>query len=233
MAASDYVTLLGPVVGLERATVLGPCVLGHPARDPDVGPLELGSGVVIRAYAVLYQGVQLGERVQIGHGAMVREGNTIGAGSSVGSGTHLEPGNFIGARTRIHTGGFLSSTTLGDDVFCGPHVTFTDDAHPPCPRYLDCIGGATVHNGASLGARSVILPGVVIGARSLVGAGSLVTADVDEGMVVVGSPARPVGRRDEMSCHAGLFTHAYEWEGPAFAGEDDEVLSPGHPTARS
>ncbi len=228
MTVSNFVTVLGPIVGLERATVLGPCVLGHPARDPDVGPLELGPGVVIRAYAVLYQGVKLGERVQIGHGAMVREGNAIGADSSVGSGAHLEPGNTIGERTRIHTGGFLASVTLGDDVFCGPHVTFTDDPHPPCPRYLDCVGGATVHDGASLGARSVILPGVVIGRRSLVGAGSVVTTDVEEGTVVAGSPARPVGRRDELNCHADLFAHAYEWEGPAHGG-DVAVASPAHP----
>jgi acetyltransferase-like isoleucine patch superfamily enzyme len=210
-ATAGGVQVLGPVVGLEEATILGPCVLGHPARDPDVGPLVLGPGVVIRAYAVLYQGSRLGRGVQVGHGALVREGNVVGDDSSIGSSSHLEPGNTVGARTRIHTGGFLSSTTLGDDVFCGPHVTFTDDPHPPCPRYLDCVGGATVGDGASIGARAVLLPGVRIGARSLIGAGAVVTGDVAAGDVVAGVPARRVADRTDLACPAEHYSHAYEW----------------------
>lgn len=205
------VEVLGPVVGLDDATILGPCVLGHPARDPDLGPLVLGPGVVVRAYAVLYQGSRLGAGVQIGHGALVRENNVIGDESSVGSAAHLEPGNVIGTRTRIHTGGFLSSTTLGDDVFCGPHVTFTDDPHPPCPAYLECVGGATVGNGASIGARAVILPGIEIGAGSLIAAGAVVTRSVGVDEVVAGVPATRAGARSELECHTGHFARAYEW----------------------
>ena len=205
------VQVLGEVVGLEGAHILGPCVLGHPTRDGNVGPLVLGPGTVVRAYAVLYQGVTLGAGVQIGHGAMVRENNVIGDGSSVGSGAHLEPGNRIGARSRVHTGGFLSSTVLGDDVFCGPHVVFTDDPHPPCPRYLECVGGAVVEDGVAIGARTVVLPGVRLGRNSLIGAGSVVTKDIPEGAVAVGSPARVLGQRNELSCSAGLFDHAYAW----------------------
>ena len=207
----EQATILGPVVGLEHATILGPCVLGHPVRSGSVGPLVLGPGTVIRAYAVLYQGAVLGADVQIGHGAMIREGNTIGERSSVGSGAHLEPGNVVGARTRIHTGCFLSSVTLGDDVFCGPHVVFTDDPHPPCPSYLKCVGGAVVGDGASLGAGSVFVPGVRVGARSLVGAGSVVTREVPAGMVVAGNPARVVGERAALACGAGIYERAYAW----------------------
>jgi acetyltransferase-like isoleucine patch superfamily enzyme len=205
------VEILGPVEGLDGASILGPCVLGHPTRDGGDQPLVLGEGVVIRAFAVLYAGSEIGDGVQIGHGALVREGNTVGAGSSIGSGAQLEPGNVIGRRTRIHSGSFLSTVTMGDDVFCGPHVVFTDDPHPPCPRYLDCVGGAVVHNGASIGARALLLPGVTIGADALVGGGAVVTRSVEAGDVVVGNPARRIGRRDEMACTAGLFDRAYAW----------------------
>lgn len=203
-------TLLGEVVGLEHAVVLGPCVLGHPGRD-DLGPLVLGEGVVIRAFAVLYGGSTLGAGVQIGHGALVREGNDIASGASVGSGAALEPGNRIGTRSRIHTGCFLSSTTIGDDVFVGPRVTFTDDPHPPCPRYLDCVGGAHVEDGASIGAAATILPGISIGAGALVGAGSVVTRDVAADRVVAGNPATDRGSRRAMGCGAGHFDVAYAW----------------------
>jgi acetyltransferase-like isoleucine patch superfamily enzyme len=213
----EGVVIAGPVVGLEHARVLGPCVLGQPGasaatEDGNSEPLVLGAGVVIRAFAVVYADTVLGPGVAVGHGAMVREGNRVGAHSSIGSGAHLEPGNVIGTRTRIHSGGFLANTHLGDDVFCGPHVVFTDDPHPPCPMYASCVGGAHVDDGAAIGARAVVLPGVHIGARALVAAGSVVTRDVDAEMLVLGNPARPAGRRDELPCTAGHYPHAYAWE---------------------
>lgn len=207
------VNILGPVEGLDRARILGPCTLGHPTADDEERPLVLGEGVVIRAYAVLYQGSVLGPGVHIGHGALIREDNRIDEGASIGSGAQLEPRNAVGARSRIHGGAFLASTTIGNDVFCGPRVVFTDDPHPPCPSYLDCVGGAVVEDGASIGAASTILPGVVLGARCLVGAGSVVTRTVDPGIVVRGNPAEPAGRRDDLPCAPGLYGRAYEWEG--------------------
>lgn len=206
------VEILGPVVGIETSNILGPCVLGHPTSNPEEEPLVLAPGVVVRAFAVVYQGSTLGAGVHVGHGALVREGNVVGEGSSIGSGAHLEPGNRIGARTRIHSRGFLSSSVLGDDVFVGPGALFIDDPHPPCPRYLDCVKGPRVEDGASIGAGAVLLPGVVVGVRAVVGAGSVVTRSVAPGDVVVGNPARPVGRRDEMDCFAGYFERAYAWQ---------------------
>ena len=222
VALPDGVVLAGPVVGLEHAQILGPCVLGQPGATATTEPLVLGAGVVIRAYAVLYRGTVLGPGVAVGHGAMVRERNVVGEHSSIGSGVHLEPGNVIGARSRIHSGGFLANTRLGDDVFCGPHVVFTDDPHPPCPKYASCVGGAVVGDGAAIGARAVVLPGIRIGARSLVGAGSVVTHDVEEDLVVRGNPARPAGRRDALSCPIGYYEHAYAWD-----GDTTPVVAPG------
>lgn len=205
---TDGVTLLGRVEGLERAKILGPCVLGHPGAT-DHGPLVLEDGVVIRAFSVLYEGSLIGAGTSIGHGALVREGNVVGDECSIGSGVQLEPGNRIGARSRLHSGCFLSSSTVGTDVFCGPRVVFLDDPHPPCPRYQDCVRGPVVHEGAAVGGCVTLLPGVVVGARSLVGAGSVVTRSVEPGDVVVGNPARPVGRRDDLACFAGFYPSAY------------------------
>ena len=195
----DDVVVMGPVEGVDEATILGPCVLGHPAQDAGDEPLVLGAGVIIRAYAVLYQGSTLGPRAQVGHGALVREGNVIGERASIGSGAHLEPGNRVGARTRVHSGGFLARASLGADVFCGPGVVFTDDPHPPCPNY-PCVEGVVVEDGAALGAGAVLLPGITIGRGALVGAGAVVTRSVDEGVVVAGNPARVVGQRSALAC---------------------------------
>lgn len=188
--------------GLEDARILGPCVLGHPGATPDVGPTVLGKGTVIRAYAVVYEGVVTGDGCQIGHGALIRERNVLGDRVSVGSGALLEPGNRVGDRSRIHSGCFLASVTVGADVFCGPGVTFTDDSHPPCINYPECCEGVVVEDGAALGARSVLLPGVRVGQGALVGAGSVVTRSVEPGAVVAGNPARVLGRREDLECPA-------------------------------
>ncbi|MDP9418712.1 MAG: N-acetyltransferase [Actinomycetota bacterium] len=209
------VEVLGPVIGLEDARILGPCVLGHPTSNPDEAPLVLGAGVIVRAYAVLYVGSTFGAGVHIGHGALVREGNLLGEGASVGSGAHLEPGNRVGERSRIHSGAFLASAVVGDRVFVGPRVVFTDDLHPPCPRYDECKRGARVEDEASVGAGAVLLPGVTVGAGALVGAAAVVTRSVAPGMVVVGSPARPIGRRCDLDHQADHVDRGQDWSNPA------------------
>ena len=212
-SAVNGIEVLGPVVGLEHARILGPCILAHPTANDDAEPLVLGTGVIIRAYAVLYQGSTLGAGTHVGHAAVVREANVVGERSSIGSGVHLEPRNRIGSRSRLHSGCFLSSAAVGDDVFIGPHVVFTDDPHPRRPRYLDCVRGARIEDGASIGAAATLLPGIVVGARAVVGAGAVVTRSVEPGHVVAGNPARVIGHRDEMACFAGHFERAYAWEG--------------------
>lgn len=130
---------------------------------------------------------------------------------SVGTHAALEYGNRIGDRVRIHTGCFLENCVVEDDDFLGPHVVFTDDPHPMCPRYRDCVGGATVRRQVSIGANVTVLPGVEIGEGSLVGAGSVVVANVPPGVVVAGNPARVVKKVEELVCWPGFFERPYAW----------------------
>lgn len=71
-------------------------------------------------------------------------------------------------------------------VFVGPRVCFTNDRNPPYDEFLK----THVREYAAIGAGAVILPGVTIGRRALVGAGSVVTKDVPDYAVVAGNPAR-------------------------------------------
>jgi len=185
--------VIHPNVELGEGTVVQDgAVVGEPPRGKQPGEVKttIGAGGTIRSGTVIYAGAVIGDRFSSGHGAMIREDNVIGHDCSVGTNAVLEPGNRVGDGTRIHSGCFLEHTTLGARVFLGPHVVFTDDPHPMCPRYLDCVLGATVEDDVSIGANATILPGLKIGAGSLIGAGSVVTKNVPDNTIVAGNPAK-------------------------------------------
>ena len=196
------------------ADLQAPCVLGKAPRGAAPGELALaiGAGAVIRPFTTIYAGSTFGDRLQTGQGASIREDNVVGNDVSIGTNAVLEFGNRIGDRVRIHSGCFLELVTIGDDVFVGPNVVFTDDPHPMnCPDYRDCRGGAKVQRLARIGANATILPGVVIGENALVGAGSVVVEDVPAGMVVVGNPARVIKAVADLTCSIGRHERPYLW----------------------
>ena len=207
--------IVSPNVDLGAGCVVGEyVVLGRAPRGKRDGelPLVIGPGAVIRPFTTIYAGSTIGARLQTGQGASIREDNVLGDDVSVGTHASLEFGNRIGSRVRVHTGCFLELTTIEDDVFLGPHVVFTDDPHPQCPAYLDCVRGGVVRKGARIGANSTILPGVEIGADALVGAGSVVRKPVPARSVWAGNPAVEI--KDEitkLACFKGIFPHAYSW----------------------
>ena len=205
-----------PNVEIGQGAILEPpLVLGKPPRGKEAGELKLviGRGAVIRPFTTIYAGTTIGSRFQCGQGASIREDNEIGDDVSVGTNAVLEFGNRIGSGVRIHSGCFLEMATVEDHVFLGPHVVFTDDPHPMgCPRYKECLGGVTVRTMAKIGANTTLLPGVVIGRGSLIGAGSVVVHDVPDEVVAAGNPAKVIKRIDELKCHPGFYERPYEWE---------------------
>jgi acetyltransferase-like isoleucine patch superfamily enzyme len=202
-------------VHIGQGTVIEvPSILGKPPRDRKTGELKLliGNNGIIRPFTTLYAGTVIGDAFQCGQGVSIREDNEIGHEVSIGTNSVLEFGNRIGNRVRIHSSCFLEMVTIEDDVFIGPNVVFTDDPHPmKCPRYLECKGGVTVKRLARIGAHSTLLPGVVVGENSLVGAGSVVVHDVPDGMVVAGSPARVIKSVEALDCPPGFFEKPYTW----------------------
>jgi acetyltransferase-like isoleucine patch superfamily enzyme len=205
-----------PNVQIGQGAILEPpLVLGKPPRGREAGelPLVIGRGAVIRPFTTIYAGTTIGARFQCGQGASIREDNEIGDDVSVGTNAVLEFGNRIGSGVRIHSGCFLEMATVEDFVFLGPHVVFTDDPHPMgCPRYKECLGGVTVRTLAKIGANTTLLPGVVIGRGSLIGAGSVVVRNVPDEVVAAGNPAKVIKRIDELKCHPGFYERPYVWE---------------------
>jgi UDP-2-acetamido-3-amino-2,3-dideoxy-glucuronate N-acetyltransferase len=96
----------------------------------------------------------------------------------------------------LHTG-----VILEDNVFCGPSMVFTNVINPRSEVVRkDEYRNTLVRRGASLGANSTIVCGVIVGQYAFVGAGTVVTRHVADYALVVGNPARQTG----WMCRCGI-----------------------------
>ena len=145
---------------------------------------------------------RVGEGTLIWHEAQVREGAVLGTGCIVGKGVYVDRDVVVGDRVKIQNRASLfRGVTVEDDVYIGPHVSFTNDRYP---RAVNPDGTAQtdadwelvptlVRKGASIGAGALILPGVTVGRWAMVGAGAVVTRDVPDQGLALGNPARLAG----------------------------------------
>ncbi len=137
----------------------------------------------------------IGEGTRVWQFAVILKGATIGANCNICAHTMIEGDVVVGDNVTIKNGVFLwDGTRIEDDVFIGPNATFTNDPFPRSKVYPDAFTGITVRRGASIGANATLLPGVTIGEYAMVGAGAVVTRDVEPHSVVVGNPAKVVRR---------------------------------------
>ena len=80
--------------------------------------------------------------------------------------------------------------TLEDNVFVGANVTFTNDRYPKSRNTDWVLEKTTIKRGASIGAGSTVLCGIIIGEGAMVGVGSVVTKDIPAGELWFGNPAK-------------------------------------------
>jgi acetyltransferase-like isoleucine patch superfamily enzyme len=126
-------------------------------------------------------------------------GCEIGDGTKVGSFVEIQKGARIGRNCKISSHTFIcEGVHVEDDVFIGHGVNFINDKYPRATtddgklqteadwKVLPTI----VRRGASIGTGAVILGGIVISERAIVGAGAVVTKDVPARAIVAGNPAR-------------------------------------------
>jgi UDP-2-acetamido-3-amino-2,3-dideoxy-glucuronate N-acetyltransferase len=144
--------------------------------------------------------VRLGPGVRIVHAELVNlYGCTVGADTKIGAFVEIQKHASIGARCKISSHSFVcEGVTIEDEVFVGHGVMFINDRYPRAAGPDGALQTdadwkvipTTVKRGASIGSGAVILCGVTIGERALIGAGAVVTRDVAPDTVVAGVPAR-------------------------------------------
>ena len=155
---------------------------------------KIGKRNHIRAFSTIYEDTQLADDVETGTHVVIREKSQIGSGSIIGSATIIDGEVTIGKNARIQSQNFIPpKIKIGDNVFLGPSVRFANDPYPVSSRLIQTV----VKDHAIIGIASIILPGVTLGERSVIAAGSVVTKDVPSDTVVIGSPAKPIMTRKE------------------------------------
>lgn len=157
---------------------------------------------IIHATAVIDNGARIGKGSKVWHHSHIRAGADIGENCVISKNVYVDNGAVIGNNVKVQNNvSVYSGVTIEDGAFIGPHVSFMNDK---VPRAINLDGSlkeaedwkplkTLVKKGASIGTGVLIMPSITIGEFAMIGAGSLVTKDVPDFGLVIGSPARLVG----------------------------------------
>jgi UDP-2-acetamido-3-amino-2,3-dideoxy-glucuronate N-acetyltransferase len=149
----------------------------------------------INSNAIVEDPSTIGDGTSIWHFSHIRSGAVIGSNCNIGHCVYIDEGVTIGARAKIQNKvSIFNGVEIADDVFIGPHVCFTNDLNPRATNDNWKIMPTNVKSGVSIGANSTIRCGITIGEYAMVGAGSVVTKDVEPFSLVMGVPAKVVGQ---------------------------------------
>jgi len=151
------------------------------------------------------------------HPQGICESHSVGSDTKVWAFTHVLPGAVIGKDCNICDHVFIENDVvvgdrvtvksgvqlwdglrIGNDVFIGPNVSFTNDLFPRSKQQLVEFAKTILEDGCSIGANATVLPGISIGRHAMVGAGAVVTRSVPPNAIVYGNPARIQGYASEM-----------------------------------
>lgn len=120
---------------------------------------------------------------------------SIGDGTFIGPFVEIQKGARIGSRCKVQSHAFICElVTIGDDCFISHGAMFINDIFAgggPARGNKDLWKTTTIGNNVSIGTNATILP-VTIADNVVVGAGSVVTKDINEAGIYAGNPARKI-----------------------------------------
>lgn len=192
----DYGCIIRENVTIGKNSYIGAkCIIGEFMYDfyedkvNKIHKLEIQENALIRSNTIIYGDCAIGSDFQTGHHVTIREKSNIGRNVRIGTNSDIqgncEIGNYVNIHSNVH---IPQGAEIHDFVWIFPYVIFTNDPTPPSENLLKVV----VEEYAIVSTSVTCLPGIKIGKNSLVGAGAVVTKDVEEDSVVVGNPAKKI-----------------------------------------
>lgn len=165
----------------------------------------------IHKTALIDDNVKIGNSSKIWHWSHLSKNSKLGVKCTLGQNVFIGENVSIGSNVKIQNNvSVFQGVKIEDNVFCGPSVVFTNVKYPLATKKINKKNykKTLVKKGVTLGANCTILCGITIGEDSIVGAGSVVTKNVKKKSVVVGNPAKEIGK--VCKCKNRIFKKPYK-----------------------
>jgi UDP-2-acetamido-3-amino-2,3-dideoxy-glucuronate N-acetyltransferase len=152
------------------------------------------SGIFIHPTAEVSPKAEIGEGSKIWNFVQIREGAKIGKNCVISKDVYIDHDVVVGNGVKIQNGvSVYKGVTLEDDVFVGPHSTFTNDIRPRAFTKDWTVIPTLLRHGCSVGANATVMCGVTLGEYCMISAGAVVTVDTLPYGLYIGNPARLKG----------------------------------------
>ena len=185
-------------------------------------------GYFVHESSYIDNGASIGEGTKIWHFCHIQDGAIIGKNCSLGQNVNISNNVHIGNGVKIQNNvSVYEGAELGDYVFCGPSVVFTNDISPRAkyPKGRAGYRKTILRTGATVGANATIVCGHELGEWCMVAAGAVVTKDVPAHALVAGVPAKQAGWGCEcgqvldQDLHCHICKRVYKMEGSSIRQE--------------
>ncbi len=149
--------------------------------------------------ALIDDGCKIGKGTKIWHFSHIMQGSNIGKNCIIGQNVFIADNVLLGNNVKIQNNvSVYTGVECEDDVFLGPSMVFTNVINPRSAVVRRGQYDKTlVRKGVSIGANATIICGHEIGRYAFIGAGAVVTTNVDDYALMVGNPARKIGWMSE------------------------------------
>ena len=145
--------------------------------------------------SIIHDSSQIGLGTKVWHFCHIMENSIIGNDCNLGQNTVISPKVIIGNNVKIQNNvSVYTGVEIEDNVFIGPSVVFTNIKNPRSEvNRRNLYVKTLIKEGSSLGANSTIVCGITIGRYSMIGAGSVVTKNINDYALIVGNPGKQIG----------------------------------------
>jgi UDP-2-acetamido-3-amino-2,3-dideoxy-glucuronate N-acetyltransferase len=145
--------------------------------------------------AVIDEGCKVGKGSKIWHFSHIMPDCVLGENCNIGQNVVISPEVVLGRNVKVQNNvSIYTGVTCDDDVFLGPSMVFTNVVNPRSAINRKSEYARThVGKGATIGANATIVCGHDIGEYAFIGAGAVVTKNVQPYSLWVGNPAKQMG----------------------------------------